>query len=467
MEARRGCPEWIGMILQRSPLRVRSFAFALAVVGLVVAAFAAPSSALAASGCDRVASPSGSDSSPGAESSPYRSAQKLVQSLSAGQTGCLRQGTYTGSDLFLDAPGATLRSYPGERATIAAFLEVRPDAARAKVTQLRFDGTNVSNSTAVKLQANNTVFSDNEVTKGGKGICVQAGSYYPGRDIIIERNRIHNCGPADSKFDHQLYLGQTRNAIVRWNILTNNPGGWGVHLYTDADNTLIEHNIIDGNRGGVIFAGEGGKHSDNNTVRNNAITNNGPRWNIEGSWSGGPQGTGNTATNNCVYTTGPDAPAGIANNNGFTTTNNTVLNTTPYINRTTGDYRFKPGHPCTTLVGDVMGAITAGLTPTPTPAPLPIPTPVPIPAPAPAPDPSRPLHRPRAPRPSPPPRRRRSRPRARPQAEPAAGLHRDPEAAQAAAPRRLGGHGRLRAAHGRDPGPRPPRLADREAGHDR
>ncbi len=306
-----------------------------------------------------MASPSGSDSSPGAESSPYRSAQKLVQSLSAGQTGCLRQGTYTGSDLFLDAPGATLRSYPGERATIAAFLEVRPDAARAKVTQLRFDGTNVSNSTAVKLQANNTVFSDNEVTKGGKGICVQAGSYYPGRDIIIERNRIHNCGPADSKFDHQLYLGQTRNAVVRWNILTNNPGGWGVHLYTDADNTLIEHNIIDGNRGGVIFAGEGGKHSDNNTVRNNAITNNGPRWNIEGSWSGGPQGTGNTATNNCVYTTGPDAPAGIANNNGFTTTNNTVLNTTPYINRTTGDYRFKPGHPCTTLVG-LANARTAG-----------------------------------------------------------------------------------------------------------
>lgn len=298
-----------------------------------------------------MASPSGSDGASGSESAPYRSAQKLVSSLSGGQTGCLRQGTYTGSDMFLDAPGATLRSYPGERATIAAFLEVRPDAAGAKVTQLRFDGTNVSNAAAVKLQADNTVFSDNEVTKGNKGICLLAGSYNPARGIVIERNRIHSCGPADSKFDHQLYLVHTRGAVVRWNILTNNPGGWGVHLYTDADNTLIEHNIIDNNRGGVIFAGEGGQHSDNNTVRNNSITNNGPRWNIEGSWSGGPQGTGNTATNNCVYSTGPDAPAGIADTNGFTANNNTVLNTTPYINPTTGDYRFKPGHPCTNLVG--------------------------------------------------------------------------------------------------------------------
>ena len=132
-------------------------------------------------------------------------------------------------------------------------------------------------------------------------------------------------------------------------MLTDNPGGWGVHLYTDADNTLIENNIIDNNRGGVIFAGEGGEHSDNNVVRNNAITNNGPRWNIEGSWSGGPFGTGNTAYNNCVYSTGPDAPAGIAERDGFSTGSNTVLKSDPYVNGKAGDYRFKAGSPCAAL----------------------------------------------------------------------------------------------------------------------
>ena len=51
--------------------------------------------ASAATTCDRVASPSGSDGGAGTLQSPYRSAQKLVDSLAAGQTGCLRAGTYT------------------------------------------------------------------------------------------------------------------------------------------------------------------------------------------------------------------------------------------------------------------------------------------------------------------------------------------------------------------------------------
>ena len=144
---------------------------------------------------------------------------------------------------------------------------------------------------------------------------------------------------------------------MRQNILNGNKGGWGVHLYADADDNLIEHNIIDGNRGGVIFAGDGNTTSDNNEVRNNAITNSGPRWNIEGSWSGGPRGTGNTAHHNCLYTTGPDGPDGIEpSEGGFTPTANTAVTANPYINRTTGDLRFRTRSACDRLVGAVAGA---------------------------------------------------------------------------------------------------------------
>lgn len=316
-----------------------------------------PERSQAASGCTKVASPTGSDGGAGTEAAPYLTLERLVESLRAGDVGCLRSGTYGGGSVYFDTPNGQLRSYPGELATITAFMEVRPDAVGAHIHHLRFDASHHSNNTGVKLQADHTVFSDNELTKGGQGVCLLAGSYNPAQDIVIERNHIHDCGPSSSKLEHQIYLNHTRGAIVRWNILNGNAGGWGVHLYTDADDSVIEHNIIDGNHGGVIFAGDGGETSDRNVVRNNAITYSSPRWNIEGSWSDDAPGAGNGADHNCVYSDGEDAPTGIGRQNGFGTDANTVVQGSPYVDRAAGNYSFAPDSPCAALVGDVAGAV--------------------------------------------------------------------------------------------------------------
>jgi hypothetical protein len=309
-----------------------------------------------AAGCDRIAAPGGSDDAAGTEAAPYRTLQRLTSSLDAGQTGCLRAGSYGGDETSLEKPGTGLTSYPGERATITAFLEVEPGARGAHVNHLNFDTATSGNEVGVKLQADNTVFSDNQVTKGGRGICLSAASSGPATGIIIEHNHIYDCGPSKSKWDHQIYLVHSRGAIVRWNILSGNAGGWGVHLFTDADGSVIEHNVIDGNRGGVIFAGDDGDTSDRNIVRNNAITYSGPRWNIESSWSGGPSGSGNVASNNCLYS--PDGDGGVATEDGFSARQNSVLGGSPYVNRAAGDYRFRPGSKCAALVGDVAGTVT-------------------------------------------------------------------------------------------------------------
>ena len=314
----------------------------------------------AAAACSRVAAPSGSDSAAGSEAAPYRTVQKLVTSLTAGQTGCLRTGTYGGSDVTMHRPDVTLTSFPGERATITAFLEVYPEAARARLQNLKFDSTNNGNATGVKLQADGVLFADNELTKGNRGICLMAGTWHAARDIVIERNHIHHCGPSGSKYDHQVYLAGTRNATVRWNVLDANAGGWGVHMYPDADGTLVEHNVIDGNHGGVVFAGDDSDHSDNNVVRYNAVTYSGPRWNIEGSWGGGGSGNGNSAHHNCVYTEGPSSPGGIASADGFSPSSNTVLSGSPYVNRGSSDFTFRSDSPCSALVGDVAGAVAGG-----------------------------------------------------------------------------------------------------------
>ncbi len=342
-----------------------------------LALVAGPASAAAPTSCTKVAAPYGSDSAAGTEGAPYLTVQRLVKSLDAGQTGCLRTGTYGGAALYMRKPDTALQSYPGERATLTAFLEVTPEAPRSRVSGLRIDTSGNSNSVGAKLQADDAVLSDNIITKRGEGICVLAGTYNPAQRVIIERNYIYDCGAAvnpdgsHNKLDHLIYLSGTRNAVVRWNILSANAGGWGVHMYPGADGTLIEHNIIDGNQGGVIFAGDGeGSPSDDNVVRNNAITGSGPRWNVESSWSDGAPGAGNVATANCLYSTGQGQPSGVSSGRGFSATGNTVLSGYPYVDRATGDYRFKPGSPCAELVGDVVAAVN-GETPTPPSEPTP------------------------------------------------------------------------------------------------
>ncbi len=367
---------------------------ALAVLG-VLTAFATGAPAQASVTCDRVASPTGSDSAAGTESAPWRTISKLTSSVPAGATGCLRAGTYGGGEPRLHNPDVELTSFPGEQATVTAMIEVFPAAARAHIHHLRLDATNTDSTASLKVQADDTVVSDNDITKGGNGICVQVATFNPAKRVIIERNRIHNCGPADSKYDHQLYLQSSRDAIVRHNVMTGNKGGWGVHLYSDADGTLVEHNIIDGNRGGVVFAGDGTKTSDRNEVRNNVVTNSGPRWNIESSWSGGARGTGNSAHHNCLYTTGPDGPDGLQGaGDGFTASSNTVVTANPYVNRAAGNLRLAPGSPCKAIADDVVAMLEGDL---PDPQPAPAPDPDPQPAPAAKPPATKPASRPVAP----------------------------------------------------------------------
>src|SRR5919201_242945 len=110
---------------------------------LVVWALAPPAS-LAALGCDKVASTMGQDDAAGSEADPYRSVQRLANSLSPGQTGCLRQGNYV-EDVALRSGGVpaaplTIQSFPGERATVVGRLYVAAGADFVVIAGLDLDG---------------------------------------------------------------------------------------------------------------------------------------------------------------------------------------------------------------------------------------------------------------------------------------------------------------------------------------
>jgi hypothetical protein len=304
--------------------------------------------------CDLYASPKGSRRGRGTKADPYRSLGRLLRRLRRGQVGCLMAGRYRHRGTFeMRRPRVTLRPAGRAHATIDGALWVLSRATGARITGLRLTSHDPAYPIPLKIQADSVAVVGNDITAARDISCVLVGSDRKVSNTLIEGNRIHRCGRT-GKHNHLIYVVRSVDAVIRDNLLVDNTGGWAVHLYPDADGTLIEDNVIDSNEGGVIFAGDGsGLTSERNVVRDNAITNSGPRWNIEGSWSGGPEGQGNVARRNCLYSSGPGAPSGIGFLSGFEESDNVVATGPVYAHRSVGDYRLRRGSNCRAVLTGV------------------------------------------------------------------------------------------------------------------
>lgn len=322
-------------------------------VATAAAASAIASPAGASASCDRVASPTGSDSAAGTVAAPFKTGQKLASSLSSGQTGCFRAGTFSGS-ISVRVPNLTLTSYPGERATLVGYFAVAPQGSGDTVKNLNIDGRPAI--ATPQISADNVTFSGNDVTNHNTEICFTVGGFgYRPQNTVIENNNIHNCGrlPAQNG-DHGIYIDDATGTIVRGNWIHNNADR-GVQIYPNGDNSLVTGNIIDSNGEGVIFAGAGGQTSDNNVVEHNIITNSQVRQNVESYWGSGPVGVGNVARNNCIKGAS-DAYYATQNGSGiesprvgFTVRSNLIADPR-YVNRAAGDYRLQPNSPCASIL---------------------------------------------------------------------------------------------------------------------
>lgn len=327
---------------------------ATAVIADVVSQAAAPapspSPSPPPSPCTYFASPSGSDSNPGTETAPFRTVTYLLAQLEAGQTGCLKSGTYVENVSIRSGgkPGfpLTLRSAPGERATIAGIFYVADSANDVVVSDLVLNGKNATATPSVQINGDRVVLRGNEITNENTAICVILGggwtSWGRARDVVVDGNRIHNCGrlPA-TNHDHGIYVEGADNARIVNNYVYDN-ADWGVHLYPAAMNTVVERNVIDGNGKGVIFAGDGSLSSNGNVVRYNIISNSTIRYNVE-AWWGGSVGRDNLVDHNCLWNGrmgNIDSSAG-----GFAVGQNTIADPL-YVDRAAKDFRLRPGSPC-------------------------------------------------------------------------------------------------------------------------
>jgi Divergent InlB B-repeat domain/Right handed beta helix region len=334
---------------EAQPTRTRIAALAAIVIGagLFASVLASAERAAAASNCARVAAPSGSDTGAGTVESPFATPQRLVDSLAPGQTGCFRAGTYSFATLTLETAGITLAPYDSEAVTLAGAIKALPGAANSVIEGMTLNGSSSTDSKiGPKIYASGFTLRGNEVTNDHTEICVLVTSYYdaaPPRGVLIERNRIHDCGALPStNMDHGIYLSAAVNPIVRDNWIYSNADR-GIQQYPDAHGAQITGNVIAANGYGVNFSGTGSEVTSDATVAGNIVVDSSLGYNAY-SGGDGPDGTNNFFRDNCVHAA--SGASGIESNaRSFSAAGN--LTATPgFVNPAAGDYRLRSDSPC-------------------------------------------------------------------------------------------------------------------------
>jgi parallel beta-helix repeat protein len=309
-------------------------------------------------------SPQGSDAGTGAPTAPFRTAQKLADSLAPGQVGCLHAGTYGGGLRFNhgggpDAP-VVLRSYPGERALITGRLYVPRGSNYVTVADLDLNGNHQSDSKPLPsptVNGSHATFESDDVTNDHTEICFDVGSasYGVADSTVIANNRIHDCGvmPA-ANHDHGIYVQDATNTQIVDNLIAHNADR-GIQLYPSSSGALIRGNVISENGEGIIFSGDEGVASNSNVVEHNLIVNSLIRRDVE-SWypAGNPLGVANVAQNNCVSVRGIDTQAG-----GFTARNNVTASAGELAATGDGGVRPASGSACAGAVPEVASRLGA------------------------------------------------------------------------------------------------------------
>ena len=301
--------------------------------------------------CIRFASPTGKDRWSGTLKRPFATIPRLAASLRPGEVGCLLRGIYEHDQIVVRRGGAvgepiTIRSAPGTRALVRGRLVIAATATDVTISGLNLDGRNRINGGSPTVFGDRITFQNDDVTNHHTEICFIIGSSkgQVAENVVIDANRIHDCGklPPQNQ-DHGIYVEYARGAVIKNNYIYDNADR-GIQLFPDADGTLIENNVIDGNGEGTIFSGNGGTTSDNNTVRDNIVTNSDVRSNIEFFYPAGtPAGQGNLVEHNCVYGGAEHdiVGAGIA----FVAQDNVVADPL-FVDRSAKDFTLQPNSPC-------------------------------------------------------------------------------------------------------------------------
>jgi Right handed beta helix region len=302
--------------------------------------------------CRSFAAPNGNDHANGSRRSPFRTIARLVAALEPGKAGCLLDGRYI-EDVGLESAGRpgkpfVLRAAPAARAAICGKVEFKASAAHWRVIRLEIDGS-CSPENTVQIYGDHITLSHDDITnRHHADSCVMIGGAKWGLayHAVLDHDRIHDCGTKGSDQMHGVYANSPRDARISDNYIYAN-AGFGIHLYPDAQRTIITRNVVDGNmaESGLVFAGQSSYSSSHNLVLRNIFSRNG-LYGVSSSWGSEHVGSANVAEKNCFWrnSAGPTSP----NPRGYTALAN--INANPrFVGADSYDYRVPPNSPCVAM----------------------------------------------------------------------------------------------------------------------
>jgi arylsulfatase A-like enzyme len=342
----------------------------------VVLAVTAASGSSPSQPCDLVASTAGSDSAPGTLDQPFRTVQKLVDSLPAGDTGCLR-GTAAASPFaenvtvanknstgaITESDRITVRSYPGEVAKLRGRLVVSDSANRITFSGLVLDGRDAVNAAnhlaSPQIDGDDVYLLDDNVSAAG-GPCVTLGSGTAAMAFrpLVQRVRVHNCTEG--------VRGQySRGLQLRESLVYDNTSA-GLRLDPDADSSFVRKNILDGNQSNILLGGDSVNYSSSNIITHNIVSNPAAGgWNIRSTWSAlnKPPYQLNNIRYTCAFADGRAFGAIDSSSQGF---NLRYLIYPPapggpmYQDRAAKNFHITSQSPCFTYMNDAAQFVDAG-----------------------------------------------------------------------------------------------------------
>ena len=238
---------------------------------------ALPAALPASSGTTYYVATSGSDSNPGTIGQPWKTIQKALGTLTAGQRALVRAGTYAES-LDMTRAGSPLapisvEAYPGERPVVSPSgdrpLEISSTGAYFRFRGFVLEKSPFTSGGNVDIYGHDLEISGNEVRLGkDQGIYSAEGSY---RAQILG-NWIHDNGEGIAHQSHGIYL-QGNDHLVASNLIHDHPKGFGIQVYDRNSRSIITGNTVTGaGHSGIVVGGSGGV--DNIRVHNNVFAFN-------------------------------------------------------------------------------------------------------------------------------------------------------------------------------------------------
>jgi len=297
--------------------------------------------------------PSASDSNPGTEALPWKTIQKAANTLVAGDTAYIKQGTYTGlvSPKNSGSAGAfiTYSAYPGhEQKAILNGSGFRiTGKSYIKVSGFKIQEVLTGSSRGIDIvgPASNITISGNYIYHTFSSCIAVWGRVYPTvapdasvTGLIIENNKVEKCN--DGAFNEMITVAngidgfEIRNNEVL-NAVAHGNGGEGIDAKLGVKNGKIYGNRVHNLQRIGIYIDGANRYATNIEVFNNLVYNNTNSEGINiGKEEPGGIVDGVKVYNNIVYGNGRN---GIVlyrhpDDDGVNMRNITIINNTTYNN---------------------------------------------------------------------------------------------------------------------------------------